>query len=874
MEYKVKIKKPLPLKIIFGILIVLCSLLLSIGAWIAYSALNRISPLKFIPGNYTAIIHTDKIYSAVEPLVGLKAAETILSEPSLSSVREPYMNARAFINNASPLLTKLMDIRIDTALYIEEANGFVAVADLGWLSFATRLSSVIAGFLHVKDLTWGDGHFEYKAGETTIYAKPYKNIIIVTTSKELFDESSHNFASRNLTSSEKKEIEGKKTSALKILAPSLKIAKMKALENFYTETAEKILGKDNLSSITFNITNDNIDVSLNIPINKEECNTDLTSLFKLNSTQPRIPALLSSDTQYYTLINLASLEQMKKSFFPLIQKTTDIEATWKKANGLCKTLFSMTLEDILFSWTGNEITAFGIEGSSDPVFALQIKDESQRAKVFDKLNNSILINTNTNLIVNGMRLPCLELPDFLSGLLSIFNVNLPRPFYLVNNGYIYFSMSPQNLSSVYTHINKNYVISRNINWKTVSTNAKPNTSLELFYNLKRSLPFFLDNTSLTSKILKLYGIGRFDFEIKEDGLQARLYASAISQEDSPMLAGFPKATGKISDYNLIADNEKEPENLYWIEEDTKLKCLNLNSLEQKTLDTFQSKIYIASTKGSAGKDNKLWVNTDQGDIFLVDKNLGIAKEFHTDSVFTSGGSVYKDSYIIPTKDGSLIFADSKGNVEEIYIGSDLNFKSRPAVCENYIAVYSRGFEGEIYLLKDKECINRNNPMIVDGIGFGSPAIAKIDGTITIAFLTQKGEFYLFKEGKLEDGFPIETRKVFTTNVVYDRNSFYTLSDDAVIYKFNANKTYSCVKLPDVQSAKEAYISSKNFEGWEGIYASGDSNVLYGFSPDLELLMSFPLAGRGVPVFADVNKDKNTNCLVLSISREINSWRLK
>ena len=875
MEKIVNKRKPLPLRIFFGILIFLSILIVTVGAWIAYSTFNRISPLKFIPENYSAIIHTDRAYSAVEPLIGLKAAETVLSEPSLSAVRGPYMQARTFINNASPLVAKIVDRRIDTAIYIEENDtGFVAVIDLGWLSCATRLSSFAAGFLKVKNLTWGDGHFEYKTGETTIYAKPYKNIVMITSSRKLFDISEQIFTDRIVTESEHKEIEGEKINTLKILAPSMKIARMKSFENFYGEQAEKILGKDNLSSITFSITNDIIHINLNVPVNKSECTTNLSEILKFKSTKPRLPAFLTSDTQYYTLINLASLEQMKTSFFPMIQKTTDIEGTWKKADSLCKSFFSLTLEELLFSWTGNEIAAFGIEGSSDPVFAVQIKDEAKRAEVFDKLDDSILINTNTSLIVNGMRLPCLELPGFISGLLSMFNINLPRPFYLVSNGYMYFSMSPQNLSSVFTHINKNYIISRNANWRNVSAYSNPNTSLELYYNLNRSMPFFLDNASLSAKILKLYGIGRFDVEITEDSIQASLYANAVNQDDSHMLAGFPKATGKISDYNLIADKDEDPENIYWIEDDIKLKCLNLNSLDVKEADDFNGKIYIASAQGKAGKNNRLWVSTENGDVYLLDKDLKKSKEFHTDNAFTAAGAVYKESYVVPTKDGSILFVDSNGNSEEVYIGPDLNIKSRPSVSEDYIALYSRGFEGEIYLIKDRECINRNNPMIIDGIGFGSPAITKIDGRVIVGFLTQKGEFYLFENGNLADGFPIETGKVFTTNVVFGKNAFYTLSEDAVIYRFNLNRTFSCVKLPDINTAKEAFICSKVFEGSEGIYASGDSNIIYGFTPELELLMSFPLAGRGVPVFADVNKDKNTNCLVLSISREINSWRIK
>lgn len=868
-----KKEKSILFKIISKFIIFLSSIIILIAIWISYSSLNRISPLKFIPENYTAIIHTDKFYSAVEPLLGLEAAETILSEPSFSSAREPYMKARAFINNATPLMAKIINRRIDTAIYLEEES-FISVIDMGYLSSLTRLSHFIAGFLNIKNLTWGNKHFEYKLNETIIYAKPYKNIIMISSSKKSYDFAEKNFTSRIVSNAEKKEIEKNKIKTVKILAPSLRIIKMKIFEKFYNENAEKIFGKENLSSFTFDITNETININLDIPVQKEECNTELTKLLNLKSTQPKFTSFLSSDTQYYTLINIASLEQMKNAFFPLIQKHSDIETTWQKADNLSRTLFSLSLEELLFSWSGNEITAFGIEGSSEPIFAIEIKDEKKRQEIFEKLNNSILINTNTSLIVNGMRLPCLELPNIISNLISFFGVELPRPFYLVNNGYIYFSMAPQNLSSVFTHINRNHIIAKNINWKNVSTNANKNASLELYYNLKRSLPFFLDNTSITAKILKLYGIGKFDFEICEDSIQAKLCANSAIKEDSKMLSGFPKPTGKISDYNLIADNDQNPENLYWIEDDSILKCLNLNSLEQKSIDSFERKIFITSTQEKHGKNNKLWVHTDTGDIYLLDKNLEIVQEYQLHKKLETNGAISNNYYVIPDNTGSISFVDTIGNIEEIFINSDMNIKSSPSVYENYLAIYNRGFEGEIYLFKNKECINRNNPIIIDGIGFGSPAITKLNGKILIGFVTQKGVFYLFEDGNLAEGFPIETGKIFTTNVVFQKNAFYSISEDAVVYRFNLDKTYSCVKIPDISTAKESFISARSFKGTEGIYVCGDSNIIYGFSPSLELLISFPLAGRGVPVFADVNKDKNINCLTLSISREINSWRLK
>ncbi|MBQ0038806.1 MAG: hypothetical protein KBS64_00060 [Treponema sp.] len=869
-------KKPLALRIIKAILFPVLLIILAATAWTAYSIFDRASTLSFIPKGYNIIIHTDSAYDALEPLVSLNAAETILAEPTLAEARDPYMKAREFVNSATPLLKKLLNRRIDAAIYTEPAPGFIATVDLGWMSAATRLSSLCAGFLHVKNLSYGSGFFEYKTENSVIYMKPFKNLVVITASKELFENSTERYRTREISKAEHDNIEKGKTRNLKIMAPSTKLAKMEFMAPYFSEESVRILGEETLSSISFSITNDNIELNLSVPVNKAECNSPSASLLLEESTIPKITHLLSGETQYYTLINLCPLEKIRSSLLPVIQKSKDIESSWKKADNLCKTIFSLGIEDILFSWSGREAIAFGLEGSSDPVFALQIKDEKKRKEIFNKIDSSFLVNTNTSLIVNGMRLPCLELPGIISGLLSAFGVTLPRPFYLVHNGYIYFSMSPQNLSAVYNHTKKNHLISKNINWKNVSGDPNQKTSVELYYNLKRSLPFFLDNSSITAKILKLYGIGRFDIFFNDDSVEAHVFATSVIKNESGQNAGFPKATGKISDFNLVADSSESPEFVYWIEDGTKIKCLDLSSLSETTLD-LEEQCNIVSAERKAGKENRIWASTDSGKIYLLNKKLQCAEGFPIDTgnSFTAPGAAIDDSYAVPANGGILIIADKKARCEEIFINEDANFRSAPAVLGNTIAIYSKGFEGEIYLVRNSTCINIDSPMIVDGIGFGSPSMGIINNKLYTAFITQSGTFHLFEDGIPVAGIPLEINNVFSSNVVFSNNMFYALSENAQLYRISPlNGTFESIKLPDIDSAKEGIICTAKYNGTSGIFASGDSNILYGFTPELELLMSFPLAGRGTPVFADVNKDKKTNCMVLSISREINSWRLQ
>ena len=160
-------------------------------------------------------------------------------------------------------------------------------------------------------------------------------------------------------------------------------------------------------------------------------------------------------------------------------------------NTLCSAIFSATLEDIIFSWTGDEFAVLGIEGLNDPVFVMQVSDEKQRKQIFDKIISSIIIRDNTSLILDGVRLPRLEIPAFLQALLKNFEITLPNPYYMVKDDFIYFSESPETLSAIHNSISNGNKISKNENWQTVSINQKNNSTISLFYDLARSVPFFL-----------------------------------------------------------------------------------------------------------------------------------------------------------------------------------------------------------------------------------------------------------------------------------------------------------------------------------------------------------------------------------------------
>ena len=115
---------------------------------------------------------------------------------------------------------------------------------------------------------------------------------------------------------------------------------------------------------------------------------------------------------------------------------------------------------------------------------------------------------------------------------------------MVKDGYIYFSTAPETLSTIYTSLANGNKISKNENWQTVSTNQKNNSTMSLFYDLARSIPFFLRGDNYVSKILQLYTIGRCDIRIENSVLKCQLQANSKRsyqyRTDTEKSCRFPK----------------------------------------------------------------------------------------------------------------------------------------------------------------------------------------------------------------------------------------------------------------------------------------------------------------------------------------------
>ena len=888
-----KKKNPM-VKILFGILIFLLVIILAVVAWCTFSALDKQNTLSILPVGYSTYLRTDSAWDAIDPLIDLQAADILLSSPDFSQFREPFMALRGSTLRTNKLFTTLLSRRVDAALYSDENSNqhFTAIIDLGFLSAVTRPSKFYFQFVvdkfKIENLTVVKSsednknyHYEFKNGNATYFIKPIKNLVLISSSKELFDQGLTATNDKHYTQEEKSMLLAKPVQPIKVVVDARQLALSLTEQIPIFNKIASMLSRESLSVLSFGITDEQININADFPFTvSEELETipgfsGLSKILSKNSTMPQLLSRLTDNVQYYTIIKAGTVQELKTAVFPLMPSSMNLTSLWTMGNSLCSAIFGTTLDEIIFSWTGDEFAVLGIEGLNDPVFVMQVSDEKQRKVIFEKIISSIIINDNTSLILDGVRLPRLEIPAFLQALLKNFEINLPNPYYMVKDGFIYFSVAPETLSVIHSSISNGNKISKNENWQTVSTNQKNNSTMSLFYDLARSIPFFLRGDNYVSKILQLYTIGRCDIRIENSVLKCQLQANSKRAGNLKEIPGYPISLEGTSDYKLFIDGAKNSNQIFWIEDNNKLKSMNVSSfaITEKKFDSEKINICVAKKEFSSG--GILWVTTSEGNVYLLNKNLEVVENFPImiSEKPTADSSSFDDGLIIPLeKKLCYIYSDGKEKIIELDIAGSI--KSNPTVLNKNVAVYDKSFAGKIFVMEDGICLNQERPFAVSGIAFGSPALMKSKSVLYTGFINQAGNIFVWSDNILKKEFPKKLNGIFYSNLVSNGKYFFAVSSVGEIFRIDVNGNYHSVKIPNI-SVKEGYLTvASQGNGVNNIYLTTDGNVIYGFNENLELISGFPLAGCGTPVFTDVNGDKILDCVVQTIDKKINAWNLR
>lgn len=884
-ESESKKKKPFILRFFKAIFSIILTLVIILVLWFAFCYFNKVDNLSALPSDFSAYIRTDSVWDAVEPILDLKAADILLADEPLVTFRETFLSLRESDLRNNFLVSYALSRRIDAALYNSEDSeetSYLGIIDMGLLSGGTRLLPILCRFASVPNLIYvmsgSDSCFEYNLENMILYIKPYKNLVIVSNDKNLLHSS---ISIDNTTTYSKSELVLLKqplTQPFRITADGNKLLSLFQNDNQYIQTLTKSISSKNLSEINFGITDENINIGIKIPFEVDESSSD-DALVKLIQKDSKLPVLINKlpeSVQYYTFLTAGNLSELKEAAFSILSDKPDLEKKWKDANNVSKMVFKENLEEILFSWTSDEYAVLGIEGKAEPVFAIKIADEVKRQYIFDTILSSIVFKANNSLLLDGIRMPRIEFPAFLQSLLEAFKINLPKPYYMVKDGFVYFSQSPENLALINAAIKSGAKINKNENWQKVSGKQNPQSSVSLFYDLERSIPFFIKNKSLVSEILKLYNIGRVDVMTQNKTLYLTLQASACESTSTKAIPGFPiNLEGKAVPV-LHKSNNTKSKMLFW-QENNCIKAINVSNFE--VLSKEINDLFSIIQNDNPSDVNELWALSKDGNVYLLNGKLETAEKFPiiTGENPTSNPVIFNNKITFFAADGEVISVNTNGEITKSSIDVMNDIKSTPVVFEDTLAAYEKGFLGTIHLLSEQnDCLSEKALIDVDGIAYGSPSFIKVNNQKYIGFITQSGDFSVWdSNNNLLEGFPVSVDGIFYTNVEACNDCFIALSEDGTIFKFGLSGEVTSVKIPYL-SAKNNYISICDYDDDKSmeIFICGDSNVIYGLNKDLEYLNGFPLSGFGEIVFADVNGDKLADCITLSIDNKLNAWKVR
>ncbi len=891
---KKKKKKNPFLRFLSGIFWFLIILILIPVIWLTVNAFIKTDILDSVPSDYSVHLRTDSVWDAVNPLLDLQAADLLLSEPALASSKEILMDFRQSPLRSNKYVGLALSRRMDFMLY--EGTDFIAVLDTGFLAGAFKLVPYILDYVKIKKIpdtvtvekSDGQRIIRIEAGELVIKVLVRKNLVFVASSENLFEKILMGGNRESFTAKKQESFEGTLSSAFSISADARKLLAM-AGDNNYVKAVSTCIPEDEPATLEFGITDHNLSLLLNAPFSLDSLDekNPAASLLKRKSGIPGIIQKFPAPVQYYTVIALGSLKELKETAFFAADKSLDLETKWKTAQNLSNAVFHENLENLLFSWTDDEYIVFGIENKAEPVFAIKIKDENRRQKVFDTLFKSIILQNDTSLILDNVRLPRMELPSFLQSLLEAFNIHIPSPYYMVKNGYIYLSQSPENLAAVNASVKNGTRLSQNQTWKEISEKFSQETSLSLFYNLERSIPFFLKSKSAVSKILELYNVGRFDLRINENILQLSLSAVECETSVSSSVSGYPvNPEGKITSelYKSNISNSR----IVFYSMGNKVIARNMVTGEQKerVIDGLKF-IDSAFVPAKTAKDiPALWAVTGDGTVYLLDENLKDPTGFPLFSGYvpSSAGKAGPDGLVFNARGQKVIKVSSSGKVISLDTESFDDISSEPVISEKFTVHYERSFLGGIHLMDNRGELK----MIPVPMGFGTPDVMKRkdSGNEIIGFLSQSGEFTAAEISVSEDGQVIVQESfenlegVFYLNVKVCGESFVALSEDGTLYSIRLfendqkDPLVVKVKLPYV-TGRSGVITICDFDkdGTDEVFVCGDGNTIYGFRENLEMIGAFPVSGYGKPLFMDLDGDGKNECICTSLDNKINGWRI-
>ncbi|MDR0388561.1 MAG: hypothetical protein LBH73_00645, partial [Spirochaetaceae bacterium] len=745
-------KKPKKRKIVRKILFFLLFLFVGLPLILTgVSFIGRIGADSVIPDSFTAYLHIPNPVRLAGKVLSHEPLADMLGDPAFASILPVLVQFEESGLLKHPLIRFAARGTLDGALL--QDGSILSAWDSGILSPFLRFLPAITGRLTIPNLYYVQAgklsRFEYRMEKDVWYIAPYHNLLVISNNEEIF-ESVLMGTSRDgdLRGSRVKEFTSKNYDAAVLVSTGALVASFAEIDPAVAKTLDLIRFPGFIeAALNFHPRKLDIDLISNVDSGPGAIN----DLISRDSPLSSITKFLPDTTQYSTILSAATLEELIAMSAQISGDA--ITSTLASADSSSRLFFGMNLNELLYSWSGSEFAVFGLEGRPHPVFAVQIRDEQKRREVFDQVFSSLVINENTQVVLDGTRIPQIRLPGFLDSLLRHLNVTVPMPYYTPQNGYLLICESADTLLSAVNSIRKNASLAKTATWQNLSQSSSDLNSFSLFYSLDRSVPFFLKGNTVIASLLRFYRQGLVRLNIKNSALKITVSVISAPGGGLELLPGYPLDLGGRSGKEVygIRIGRRGESRLFLTRGNM---ALSVNPQDNRIYQLEgRGTVYVVPAPDfnpQSASDPAAWVVDSQGDVSLVNADMEIIAPFPliTGVRLSAPPAAFGRELYLSGDDRSLYAINSEGTRSALPVDFDEVLLSPPSflhqVKNDYIAAYPKSFFGDLWLF-NRDTVYPGWPVSVSGIAFGTPQVFAWNNQVYLAFITQAGDLHVFTE---------------------------------------------------------------------------------------------------------------------------------
>jgi outer membrane protein assembly factor BamB len=889
------------------VLILICIIVVISIVWIAFSLIGRVKATSVIPGSADVRVSVSNPARLFDRIMSHESLDEISAAPALVQAA-PFLNMlkdNPLFKNRLVRLAARGNLELALLPDGEGAGTLVAALDLGFFSPLLRILPVVSGFVNIPNLYYvqagSNSRFEFRAEGMTLFIGPYRNLLFITDNSAVYE-------SRSVQSSD---------DAFVIINPSSYDAAFLLSGEF---AGALLAGQDpGIAAVLNNVEfGSKVEAGLSVYPKKLEFRlaapvssrrSGLSLLLEQRSRAPGMAERIPADAQYATILSAGTLEELYQAALVFSPELSDTLAAAEISSRL---IMGLTLNDLLFSWSGNEFAVFGMEGRPHPVYAIQIADERKRQEVFDRAFRSVALNEDVRLNLDGMRIPRIEIPEFLQSLMRKWDLFLPSPYYIIYGDFLFASESAQTLLSALRAMQRNNVLPGTDVWRDISggktTGASAASAFSLYYSLDLSVPFFLRKNTAVSGFLSLYrqGLARISFDRGVVDISLSLIPG--SGNGITLASGYPLDTGgadRLSNRVYGAGNGENSRVFFT----SGSSVISVNAADNSIRElSGQGSQWVIPAYGQAGRNANAWVVSDRGRVTLVDANLEPAQGFPalTGVRLSSPPAAYEGKLYLCGEDGRVHTVDENGGQGVWETSFAAAVRSPPSFLTvpvrnagrgsgghesggviTYAAVYPKSFFGEIWLLDadGKALPNWPAPIaagddddsVSSGIGFGSPLLFSHNDRVYAAFVNQVGQLLVYDENAaFVPPFPLSLNGIFYVQPVFDGEYLWLASSDGTFFRVSLDGEVLYQRIPGFSVMEEGYITVFDCNGDKvpEVFITGEGNALHAYTRGFRSLEGFPLPVWGRPLFVPAQGGRKAEIFGMGMDRRLYRWQFR